>query len=151
MPLQLRRDPRVAPKFATYPEEVLPRLQRLRGLIVEVAAADPGILYLEETLKWGEPSYLVRGGSTLRVDWKPRAPDRYAMYFKCTSRLVETFREVFGERLQYEKNRAIVLRLDEDPPEAELRACIATALHYHGRKQLPLLGLTRCNGPILPR
>ena len=40
---------------------------------------------LEETLKWGEPSYLVKKGSTIRMDWKSKAPNQYAMYFKCTN------------------------------------------------------------------
>ena len=63
---------------------------------------------LEETLKWGEPSYLVKKGSTIRMDWKVKTPDQYAMYFKCTSKLVPTFRELFGDLFKYEKNRAIL-------------------------------------------
>ena len=53
----------------------------------------------EETLKWGEPSYLVKNGSTIRIDWKSKTPDQYAMYFKCTSKLVPVFRSLFKNTL----------------------------------------------------
>lgn len=57
---------------------------------------------LEETLKWGEPRFLNKNGSTLRIDWKEKTPNQYQMYFKCTSRLVETFKMVFGDLFEYE-------------------------------------------------
>ena len=63
---------------------------------------------LEETLKWGEPSYLTKGGITLRMDWKDRALDRYEMYFNCNTSLVDTFKEVYGDVFTFEGNRAIV-------------------------------------------
>ncbi len=63
---------------------------------------------LEETLKWGEPSYLTKGGITLRMDWKDRALDRYEMYFNCNTSLVDTFKEVYGDVFTFEGNRVIV-------------------------------------------
>ena len=96
---------------------------------------------IEETLEWGEPSYLVKKGSTIRIDWKSRSPDSYAMYFKCTSKLVSTFQEVYGDTFSYEKTRALIFELDQELPEAELRACIRTALSYHLVKDDPNLGL----------
>ena len=115
-------------------------MKRLRKLILEVADDDPRILRLDETLKWGEPSYCTPRGSTLRIDWKSRMPEFCAMYFKCTSKLVPTIRECFGASLQYENNRAVLLPLDAPLPEAELRSCIRMALNYHRVKHLPRLG-----------
>ena len=92
-------------------------------------------------MKWGEPSYLVKKGSTIRMDWKAKSPDQYAMYFKCTSKLVPTFREVYGETFSYENNRAIVFGLDDEIPEAELKVCIGLALQYHLLKEKPRLGV----------
>ena len=62
------------------------------------------------------------------------------MYFKCTSKLVSTFKEVYGDKFSYEKNRTIVFKLDDDVPEKELKHCISLALTYHLVKNLPLLG-----------
>lgn len=138
--LHINQSPQVKEKFQSYPEAVKARLTHLRSLILETAAEIEGINEIEETLKWGEPSYLVKKGSTIRIDWKPKAPDQYAMYFKCTSKLVPTFREVYGDTFQYEKNRAILFGLDDDIPEEELKDCIALALQYHAVKGLPLLG-----------
>jgi hypothetical protein len=75
------------------------------------------------------------------MDWKSKTPDQYALYFKCTSRLVETFREVFGDLFQYEGNRAIVFHLDQNIPVPELKSCIKATLTYHKVKHLHRLGI----------
>lgn len=113
----------------------------LRHLVIETAKATDGIEEIEETLKWGEPSYLTKIGSMLRVDWKSKNPGQYAMYFKCTSRLVETFRVRFEHTFKFEGNRAIVFRLDDEIPTEALKLCIQAALTYHKVKHLPTLGI----------
>ncbi len=139
--LIVKKDSRVDPKFQTYPKQVRRKLEHLRDLIFEVAQADDTIKEIEETLKWGEPSYLVKNGSTLRIDWKIKSPNQYAMYFKCTSKLVPTFREVYDDTFQYEKNRAILFDLNDKVPKKELKACIGAALRYHTVKKMSKLGL----------
>ncbi len=47
----------------------------LRHLVLETASETEGVNKLEETLKWGEPSYLTKNGSTIRMDWKKSKPD----------------------------------------------------------------------------
>ena len=133
--------PAVADKFESYPEDVKVKLEKLRNLILDTAVRTESISEVEETLKWGEPSYLTKKGSTIRIDWKEAKPEQYAMYFQCTSKLVPSFREVFGEQFQFEGNRAIVFQMEEQIPEDELSACIASALRYHSIKHLPNLGL----------
>jgi hypothetical protein len=56
--------PELTLKFDSYPEHLQPRLIGLRTLILSVAQ-DSAIGIIEETLKWGDPSYLVKGGRTL--------------------------------------------------------------------------------------
>ena len=141
--MQVKSDPGVAEVIGSYPAEVQKRLRELRELIIETAAG-LDIEELEETLKWGEPSYLTKRGSTIRIDWKERSADEFAMYFKCTSQLVETFRTVYPDTFTYDKNRAIVFALDEPVP-SELADCIAAALRYHQVKKLDQLGLN--SGP----
>jgi len=139
--LTISTDERVDPKFAAYPEEIRSKLSDLRDLIIECATEVESIKALEETLKWGEPSFLVKKGSTIRIDWKAKTPEQYAIYFKCTSKLVPTFKEVFGNVFNYEKNRAILFDLNDDIPKNELKACIKSALTYHSIKNEPFLGM----------
>jgi hypothetical protein len=121
---QLVVDPKAEAVFEKYRGEIKLKLLKLRKLIIDSAIEIDGIQQLEETLKWGEPSYLTKKGSTIRIDWKPRTPNQYAIYFKCTSKLVETFKTVFKDQFNFEGNRAILFQLDESVPEKELKTCI---------------------------
>jgi len=139
--LKVNANPAVAEKMKTYPPKVRKRLKRLRKLILDAAKSEPTIIDIEETLKWREPSYLVKKGSTIRMDWKQKTPDQYQLYFKCTSKLVRTFKEIYGDTFKYETTRALVFDLDDnDIPEKEIKECISMALKYHTVKDLPLLG-----------
>lgn len=137
----MKSDPGVQAVFEQYPDTVRPQMERLRQLVISVARETNGISELEETLKWGEPSYLTKQGSTLRMDWKAKTPAYYALYFQCTSQLVPTFRVIYPDLLRFEGNRAVVFALDASLPEQALKKCIATTLQYHKLKNQPLLGL----------
>lgn len=139
--MKLESDPRVAEIFNDYPETVKQQMRTLRELILAVASQMDGLTHLEETLKWGEPSYLTKYGSTIRIDWKIKSPNQYAIYFKCTSQLVPTFKSLYGTIFNFEKNRAILFTLDAEIPVVELKHCISLALNYHKLKHLPLLGV----------
>lgn len=139
--LQLKTDPKVEERFADYPDFVRDKMQYLRELVIETAKETEGVTHLEETLKWGEPSFVTNHGSTFRMDWKEKSPDRYAMYFQCTSRLVDTFKTVFDNKFEYEGNRAVVFRLKQEIPVAELKECIKASLTYHRVKHLMTLGI----------
>ncbi len=138
--LKITSNPKVDLKLQSYPKEIQAKIAYLRNLVIEVATEHEEITEIEETLKWGEPSYLVKKGSTIRIDWKTKSPDQYAMYFKCTSKLVSTFRAVYGDVFKYEKNRAILFGLKDKVPKKELKECIGLALQYHKVKNLPNLG-----------
>ncbi len=51
----------VARVFDRYPEPRRKKLIRLRQLVLDAASETEGVETLEETLKWGEPSYLTKG------------------------------------------------------------------------------------------
>ncbi len=138
--MQLTSDPKVANVFKNYPKEVQQQLLHLRELVLTTAVEISGLEKLEETLKWGEPSYLTKYGSTVRMDWKEKKPEQYAIYFKCTSKLVSTFKTLYKNRFEFEGNRAIVFKINGKIPETELKQCITMALNYHKIKHLPLLG-----------
>ncbi|MEO9894641.1 DUF1801 domain-containing protein [Aurantibacter sp.] len=138
--MKLIIDPRVKAVFESYPDYAQPKLNRIRELILATASEMENLQSLEETLKWGEPSYLTKHGSTIRMDWKAKIPDQYAVYFKCTSKLVPTFKTLYNDIFYFEGDRAIVFKMNDEVPEKELKNCITMALTYHKIKQLPLLG-----------
>jgi hypothetical protein len=124
--------------FAAYPAPVRAKLLALRRLIFDTAKATTGVGALQETLKWGQPSYLTpatRSGSTIRIDRIKSAANQYAVYFHCQTNLVETFRELYPTEFSYSGNRAIILNADDAVPEAALRHCVALALTYHLNKR----------------
>jgi hypothetical protein len=136
-PRAAARDTVVEAVFSIYPAPVKARLLALRRLIFETADSTKGVGALEETLKWGQPSYLTtesKSGSTIRIDQVKAEAGRYAVYFHCQTDLVETFRELYPE-LRYGGNRSILLDAGEKLPEKALRHCVALALTYHARKR----------------
>ncbi len=126
-------------KFNSYPNAISALLLKIRSLILLVAKEDD-IEKMEETLKWGEPSYITKIGSTVRFDWKKRSPEKYYVYFNCKTNLIDTFKEIYGDTFNYEGNRAIVFNTEDEIPIAELKHCISMSLRYHQIKHLPLLG-----------
>jgi hypothetical protein len=138
--MKLTSNPKVKDIFDRYPKFARRQMLHLRKLVLNTASNIEGLEELEETLKWGEPSYLTKYGSTLRMDWKDKNPDQVAMYFQCTSRLVPTFRILYKGRFEFEGNRAIVFNVNGKLPDTAIKHCISLALTYHKVKHLPLLG-----------
>ncbi|KDM91659.1 DUF1801 domain-containing protein [Photobacterium galatheae] len=132
-------DKAVKHRFDEYPDIAQTQLKALRSLILQVAS-ELHLGDVEESLKWGEPSYSVKTGSPIRIDWKLKSPNHYYLFFHCNTKLVDTFRELYGDVLTFQGNRAIVLNISDPMPEPAIKHCIELGLTYHQRKHLPLLG-----------
>jgi hypothetical protein len=131
-------NPEVAEVFDSYPEEIKVKLMYLRQLLLDTAASIDEVGEIEETIRWGEPSYLTpktKSGSTIRMAWIKSQPNQYAIYFICTTNLVEEFRERYPTEFKYGGNRCIIFNLNDDIPVKELKNCIALALTYHLNKR----------------
>jgi hypothetical protein len=115
-------------------------MMHLRDLTINTAKSIDGVNRLTESLKWGEPSYRSNHGSTIRMDWKPKNPEYCALYFQCTTSLISTFKTIYGEELQFEGKRAILLDVKDQIPDKIIIQCLSMALNYHRVKHLPLLG-----------
>lgn len=132
-------NPEVAAVFDSYPQKVKSKLLFLRQLIFDTAASIESVGEIEETLKWGEPSYLTpktKTGSRIRIIWKASQEDHYSMYFKCTANLVPAFKEEYPKRFNFGGNRSIDFNINDKVPVNELKRCIALALTYHRNKKL---------------
>ena len=132
------KDKAVAHTFESYPPNMRNKLMAVRSLIFETAATTDGVGEIEEMLKWGEPAYLTsesKSGSTVRIAWNEKRPSQYAMYFICTTTLVEKFKTLFPDDFTFEDNRAIVIDEHDELPMGSLSVCIAAALTYHRDKK----------------
>jgi Domain of unknown function (DU1801) len=121
-----------------YTPEVRARLKELRLLVLKTAAETKGVGRIEETLKWGQPSFLTPdtgSGCTIRIDGRRGEPERLAMYVHCQSGLIEEFRELYPRVFEFEGKRAMVFDVAETLPTAELKHCISLALTHHLRKK----------------
>ncbi len=131
-------DQAVAAAFAGYSPALRRRLMTLRSLIYEAASGTEDIGPLRETLKWGQPSYLPACpgiGTTVRIAPLKNASDDYALFVHCQTRLIDTFRQLYGDQLHFLANRAVRFSLDDPLPEEALKHCVALALTYHRRKR----------------
>jgi len=139
--MKVIESPEVSVVINNYPKEIQIKLLYLRSLILDSASEIQGLEKIEESLKWGEPSYTTKNGSTIRINWKEKNPDQYFMYFHCKTKLVDTFKERYKDTFKYEGNRAIIFNNYDNVPVDELKHCIKLSLTYHSIKHLPMLGI----------
>lgn len=132
------QDQKVAAVFDSYPQQHRKKMMALRKLIFEVAGSIEEVGTLTETLKWGEPAYLTSEsgtGTTIRIDWKVKRPDKYGVYFNCQTNLIKRFRTRYPSIFEFEGNRAILLDVNKPLPLQQLSKCLAEALVYHRDKR----------------
>ncbi len=130
------KDSKVAAVFDAYPRNIRAKLMFLRQLIFDVASETEGVGELEETLKWGQPSYLTtksKSGTTVRIDGNQQGS--YAMYFHCQTNLIDSFKTIFPNVFTYDGNRAILFNKEDVIPVKELSLCVSLALTYHRNKK----------------
>lgn len=124
--------------FKKYPDDVRTKLMWLRELIFQTAASCDQVGELEETLKWGQPSYLTsesKSGTTIRIDELKSEPGGYALFVHCQTSLIEMWKSEYGDMFRYLGNRALVFNVATAVPEIELADCISKALRYHLSKR----------------
>ncbi|MGD1886479.1 MAG: DUF1801 domain-containing protein [Cohaesibacteraceae bacterium] len=112
------------------------RFEALKALIEEAASDVPEIGALEESEKWGQPRFAPAKsnvGSSVRSE--TRADGDHALMFICTSGLVEEFRTLYDDTLQFDGKRAIVIPSADLPDRSALKHCIQLALTHKLRKR----------------
>lgn len=135
-------DKLVQNKFDQYPSHIKPTLESLRQMIYDLVL-DLNLGDIEETLKWGEPSFKVKSGSPIRIDYKTATPDHCYIFLNCQTKLVDTYRELYSDVLEFQGNRAIVLNVNNKTHTSvttAIKHCLTLALTYQKVKHLPLLG-----------
>lgn len=116
------------------PGHLKEKLFSLRELILETADENPAIGPLEETLKWGEPAFLTsatKSGTTIRINRHDKDDNQYAIYVHCQTDLLDRYRQLYGDTLTFDGNRAVVFNVADRMPQEAVKHCIAMALTYH--------------------
>lgn len=112
------------------------RYEEIKRLITQAAAEVPEIGPIDETVKWGQPSFgpIKPGvGSSVRIETRPDG--EFGLMFICTTGLVDEFRSIYGDALQFEGNRAIVLKEGHLAEQDALKHCIQLALTHKLRRK----------------
>ena len=122
-------EPSVKKKFEGYSSENREALLKIRELIFDTSKELSPNEKLVESLKWNQPSYSSKNGTPIRLD--SFGADKVAIFFHCQTHLIEQFREIFKEDLDFSKNRAIVIDPTLPLPIGDLKVCIQMGLTYH--------------------
>lgn len=133
--MKIISDDRVNLVFGSYPIQYQKVLLMIRELIFRTAAENKKVGTITETLKWGQPSYQTietGSGTTIRIGRFNQSS--VALFVHCQTTLIDSFRTLFPE-LNYSKNRAIILDINEALPIKELAICIEMALTYKLRNK----------------
>ena len=119
--------------FDRFPVEMREKLLRLREIIIEEAIANPKVDEIEESLKWGQPSYVpINGsGSPIRLGIEKKSPGKFGLYVNCSTNLIETFKHIYPDHFNYSGNRSVLFTTKSHFSENELRHIINIALTYH--------------------
>jgi len=131
-------NPDVQVVFDSYPDVIREKLLHLRQLIFEVADKTDGVGTIEETLKWGQVSYLTHSpktGTTIRIDAYQKETDKVAFFVHCQTSLVDTFQQMYPEVFDYEPKRAVIWDDLDDRQSDVLEHFIELTLTYHQRKR----------------
>ena len=125
--------------FDSYPSQTRDALLELRTLILETAQETVAVGSLEETLKWGQISYLTsetKTGTTLRIGADDEHPRKLAIYVHCQTTLINTFKKKHPKNIEYLGTRC--LRYDPNNPEAikTVKKFIQRALTYHAENAI---------------
>lgn len=91
--------------------------------------ADESSIKIEERSKWGQLSFAAPNGTPIRID--KISDTQIGFFVHCQTNLVEAGESIFSDTLNFSKNRAIILAIDQALPEEQLKVCIDQAFHYH--------------------
>ena len=125
-------DPQVKAAFDAFPPKARQIGLTLRDLILSVAWDTPQVGQIEETLKWGQPSYLTpktQSGSTLRIGLPKQGG--CALYAHCATDIISTYAAMFPGSDRIEGNRAVIFHNPDDIVPDRLRLLIYHGLTYH--------------------
>ena len=125
-------DPAVKATFDEMPAPHRTGALALRQLIFDTAESIENLGPVTECLRWGQPSYVTKIGSTLRVGL-PKTGG-FALFAHCQSSIIADFADLFGADFTIEGNRAVVFNSIADIQPEKLRLMIEHGLTYKRKR-----------------
>ncbi len=125
-------DEKVKAVYDGFPPDIREMTLTLRDLIFSVAWDTPQVGRVEETLKWGQPSYLTpdtKAGSTLRIGMAKQGGA--ALFAHCATGIISTYASTFPDTDLIEGNRAVIFTSADKIVPMRLRLLIYHGLTYH--------------------
>lgn len=126
-------------RIASWSDPAQQALWACRTLFHEIADEN-NLGTLDETLKWGQPSWRPsrpRTGSTLRISWSEGAPDELALFVDCKTDLAERMRETYPDLPRNDGSRALAISLRKPLPEQALAHLAEMTFSYHLKRSAP--------------
>ena len=117
-------DAKVQAVFEGFPAVERQGLLKLRQMILDSPTQAP----ITEALRWGQPAYLCKTGSTLRLGL-PKTGG-FALYAHCQTTLIRDFVDMFPDDFTIEGNRAVHFHTLSDVQPEKLDFLISSALSY---------------------
>ncbi len=125
----------VAAAIADYPDAQRDTFMALRALVYEIAQRTEGVSPVEETLKWGQPAFVTRSGTTVRLAAARGDDGAVGVYTSCQTPLVADFATEHGDRFLYDAGRGIHVVAGRPIPALELADFLESALTYKMRSR----------------
>ena len=129
----------VALLFDDCPNGVRESMLALRELLFQTAQETKDAGQLEESLKWGQPSYQTvrpKSGTPIRLGWSDKTALECSLFFHCQTNLIATFRDLYPDTFHYDGNRQLSFSAARPMSVEPLKHCMALAMTYHHRKRL---------------
>jgi len=122
-------------------------LWRCRRLFHDVAAsADTG--RLDETLKWGQPSWRPvkpRTGTTLRMGWDANSPERLSFFVDCKTDLAARMRDIYPDLPLNDGQRHLGILVDAVFLQQAITHLAEMTFTYHRARRLKKASSTSRN------
>lgn len=111
------------------------RLLRVRQRIFDLAAGVEAVGAIQESLKWGEPSYVStkrKCGTPIRL--RLAADDTFGLSVHCQTSIIAELKKAHPG-LRYDGSRSLLLPVAVEPPVEVIDQLIRLALTYHRNKR----------------
>ena len=122
---------RMAPVFGAFDPEARAALEGLREMIFDVATGLTEVTGVEESLKWGQPSYAPKPKTGTPIRLGVTKGGEATLFVHCQTTLVSDLEADNAHGLRTIDNRAVVLPLEGVADHPGLRGFVRAALTYH--------------------
>ncbi len=119
--------------YDSYPNDIKHYLLKFRQIIYEVSQNSDEIGEIEESVKWGQPSYrpMNKSGTTIRLGWSAKKPNVYSIFVPCQTTIIRDFKVLYPNELNYIGNREICFDKHKDIKLKVITEFINQALTYY--------------------